>query len=196
MTRSSHLLHAEWLAEADAGHPSRAVRGAIGLFCAALLGAATALVGPAALAAGSPLTWAPPVQVDHQAPFRNHTQMDGVSCPGGGLCVAVDQSGDVVTSTDPAGGAAAWTETEVDSYQLDGVSCPSIGFCVAVDGAGDVVTSADPTGGAAAWTVTNVDGSNSLYGVSCPSSDLCVAVDGAGDVVIATDPTGGRRPGP
>jgi hypothetical protein len=41
--------------------------------------------------------------------------VEGVSCPSVGLCVAVDQVGDVVTSNNPAGGAAAWTVTHVDN---------------------------------------------------------------------------------
>ncbi|MEA2589962.1 MAG: hypothetical protein QOH66_2889 [Actinomycetota bacterium] len=38
-----------------------------------------------------------------------------VSCPGVSLCVAVDQLGDVVTSTSPLGGPAAWTVTPLSS---------------------------------------------------------------------------------
>jgi hypothetical protein len=69
---------------------------------------------------------------------------DGVSCPSSGLCVAVDEWGDVVTSTNPTGGASAWTVTHVDgSNFLSGVSCPSSGLCVTVDEIGDVVTGAN-----------------------------------------------------
>jgi hypothetical protein len=118
--------------------------------------------------------------------------LDGVSCPSVSLCVAVDDLGDVVTSTDPTGGASAWSVTDADgAYDLDGVSCPSSSLCVAVDDLGDVVTSTNPTGGARAWTVAAVDGSNALGRVSCPSVSLCVAVDQAGDVVTSTNPTGG-----
>jgi hypothetical protein len=162
------------------------------VFCAVLLAGGATLTSSVALAAGSPLTWAAPVRVDHQAPFGSPNQLLGVSCPSSGLCVAVDGAGDVVTSTNPTGGAAAWTVTDVDgSNYLNGVSCPSSGLCVAVDNNGDVVTSTDPTGGAATWTVTDVDGSNLLSGVSCPSSGLCVAVDSAGNAVTSTNPTAG-----
>ena len=80
-----------------------------------------------------------------------------MSCPRESLCVAVDTSGDVVTSTDPTGGASAWTVTEVGVDGPAAVSCPSAGLCVAADDHSDVWTSTDPTGGASAWTVTNVD---------------------------------------
>src|SRR4029077_19109748 len=121
------------------------------VFCAVLLAAGATLVSPAALAAGSSVTWAAPVRIDQRPPFC------AVSCPSSGLCVAVDNGGNVVTSSNPTGGAAAWTVTHVDgSNFLVGVSCPSSGLCVAVVQVGNVVTSSNPTGGAAAWTVTNV----------------------------------------
>jgi hypothetical protein len=170
----------------DPRHQRRMVRCLIGVFGGALLLGGAAVVSPVALAAAPPLTWAAPVSVD------SSPTMLGVSCPGTGLCVAVGSAGDVVTSTDPTGGAADWTVTDGDgSNSLDGASCPSSGLCVAVDNAGNVVTSTNPTGGASAWTATHVDGTDSLRGVSCPSSGLCVAVDNAGDVAISTNPTGG-----
>jgi Bacterial Ig-like domain (group 3) len=129
--------------------------------------------------------------------FSVCTSLTGVSCPSSGLCVAVDVSGNVVTSSNPTGGAAAWTVTHVDGLPygtnaLSGVSCTSSGLCVAVDGSGygNVVTSSNPTGGAAAWTVTQVDQPGYLTGVSC-TSGLCVAVDISGNVVTSSSPTGG-----
>jgi hypothetical protein len=115
----------------------------------------------------------------------------GVSCPSRTLCVAVGESGQAVVSSDPAGGAGAWTQSDVDgSHALFGISCPSIELCVAVDSAGDVLTSTDPTGGAQAWSATHLV-EHVLRAISCPSMSLCVAVDEAGDVVSAVDPTGG-----
>lgn len=129
------------------------------VLCTALLAGATTLFGPAVLAAPGPLlTWAAPVRVDYQAPFFGEA-VTGVSCPSTSLCVAVDNNGDVVTSTNPTGGAADWTVTYLEPAALTGLSCPTSGLCVAVDQAGNVITSSDPTGGPAAWTVTPVDGS-------------------------------------
>ena len=78
----------------------------------------------------SQLTWAAPVRVDHHPPFAGN-YITGVSCPSVNFCVAVDDSGNVVTSTNPTGGAAAWTVTNVGGYDLTGVSCPSSVLCVA-----------------------------------------------------------------
>jgi hypothetical protein len=103
----------------------------------------------------------------------------------------VDSGGNVVTSTNPTGGAGAWSTADiVGASFLSAVSCPTASLCVAVDSAGNVVTSTNPTGGASAWTVTDVTKpGGAIIGVSCPSASLCVAV-GKG-VVTSTNPTGG-----
>ena len=121
-----------------------------------------------------------------------------VSCADPSLCVAVDQSGNVITSTDPGGGTAAWTLSGIDSkVSLSGISCPDEMLCVAVGGtserqfpSGAVMTSTDPTGGAGTWKVVHLD-TSSLTAISCPSPSLCVAIDAAGDVHTSSDPTGG-----
>ena len=115
-----------------------------------------------------------------------------VSCASARLCVAVSGAGDVVTSTDPAAGASAWTVDNVDGTNpLRGVSCPSVSLCVAVDGAGNAVSSTDPAGGASAWKLARVDAVGSPRAIACPSVSLCVAVDGAGNAVSSTHPTAG-----
>ena len=171
------------------GSPTR-LAAAVVVLLGGLVGSAV-LTSPAS-AAGGPLGWSTPTQVDHQAPYNFGLNLAGVSCPSTSLCVAVDDAGDVLTSTDPAGGAGAWTVTDVDgSHALSGVSCPSTSLCVAVDSAGDVLSSTDPTGGGAAWNVVNVIEDDRIVGVSCSSTSLCVAVDVDGNVLASSDPTGG-----
>jgi hypothetical protein len=119
------------------------------------------------------------------------------------LCVAVDQSGFALTSTNPAG--AKWGRPfRIDSNgnaPLTGVSCPTVKLCVAIDASGNVITSTKPTRGSRAWKrPLHVDPTASpggdpagLTGISCPSTSVCVAVDGAtpGNIVSTLDPTGG-----
>ena len=55
----------------------------------------------------------------HVDPQSNATgylldRLDSVSCPTSSLCVAVDTNGNAITSTDPTGGASAWTVAQVD----------------------------------------------------------------------------------
>ena len=63
------------------------------------------------------------------------------SCPSSTLCLAVDELGNVLTSSDPADGrAAVWTATNVDGpNDMLGISCPAAWLCVAVDHAGRAV---------------------------------------------------------
>ncbi|HWF56410.1 MAG TPA: hypothetical protein VG223_17355 [Solirubrobacteraceae bacterium] len=159
------------------------------------LGVAAAAHAAAASSPG-PLVWTAPGGVDVRP-------IDSITCPSTVLCVAVDRGGQVLWSTDPAGGPGAWHAADVDGgNEMTSVSCPSTTLCVAVDGAGNVVTSPDPTGGPAEWAVAKFDpsatqnntdnaGAVLVRGVSCPSTGLCVAVDAAGNALISTDPTGG-----
>ena len=105
------------------------------------------------------------------------------------LCVGADDSGNVVTSTDPPGGDGAWTVTNVDSgNSLTAVSCPSTTLCVAVDPLGNALTSSAANGGASKWTVMpDIDANGSLVGVSCRAVGSCVAVDDSGYAVVGTN---------
>jgi hypothetical protein len=156
-------------------------------------------------AAGAPAStvippdWSTPAAFD----FAKHTygrDLVSESCPSATLCVAGDDHGNVVTSTDPTGGSAAWSVTNLDTNggYIEHVSCGSSSLCVAVDGFGDrIFTSTDPTGGTSAWAETDglVDSftntSDRLQGISCPSASLCVAVDFDGSILYSTNPTGG-----
>jgi hypothetical protein len=106
----------------------------------------------------------------------------------------------VVTSTDPTGGAAAWSAAQLAVPEsFEALSCPSTSLCVAGGVANpgtaspSIVTSTDPTGGASAWTATaGLSEDRAITSISCPSTKLCVAGAGPADVVLgSTDPTGG-----
>jgi hypothetical protein len=121
-----------------------------------------------------------------------------ISCPSSSLCVAADSSGNVLTSTDPAGGANTWSLAHVDGNTsgacdsnacFQGISCPSASFCAGVDSAGYVFTTTDPAAGAAGWSSAKISGEYDLTAVSCPSASLCVAVDNEGNVITSTSPT-------
>jgi hypothetical protein len=123
--------------------------------------------------------------------------LQAVSCASTTLCVAVGHEGSVYSSTDPTGGAGAWSigsAKDHGSPHLLGVSCPSNSLCVAVSGenggaAGRIVTSTAPTSGK--WQTVELPGAPDLRGVSCASTTLCVAVGAAGKIFVSIDPTGG-----
>jgi len=163
--------------------------------CAVLLALVVGLTASSTQAYASSLSWSEPAFVDHPD-ASSGVALSGIDCPSTGLCVAVDDSGNVVTSTNPTGGASAWTVTKIDSYFmanniLEGISCPSTSLCVAVDGNGNIVTSTNLTGVASSWHLVHLEAVGDVREVSCPSAELCVIVDGAGDVISSTEPTGG-----
>jgi hypothetical protein len=141
--------------------------------------------------AAQPLVWRGPVLVDRDTFGTRPFGLVSVSCPSVSFCAAVDYAGNVVTSSNPAGGARAWRLLHITDSFLTGVSCPAASLCVAVGTGGQVVASRDPTGGPGTWRASQLTGVSGLSAVSCPSVSLCVAVGGAGTVVSSTDPTGG-----
>ncbi len=126
--------------------------------------------------------------------------LTAVSCPSERLCVAVDDRGNVLTSTDPTGGPRTWAKRHVDRRggRLTAVSCPSASLCVAVDVHGNALASTEPAR-PGTWIANYVDRGadhitgrqTSLTGVSCPSLSLCVVVDSAGNVVTGSAPATG-----
>jgi hypothetical protein len=120
--------------------------------------------------------------------------IDGISCPTAELCVAVDDAGNVLFTSDPTGGPSAWHTAPVDTdNSLFAISCPTTGMCVAVDDAGNVVSSSAPTGAASTWTVAAADPGDALEAISCVSSSDCVAVDDAGNEINSLQPTAGAN---
>ncbi len=125
----------------------------------------------------------------HSATVDKRQSLAGISCGSTHLCVAVDQVGNVLTSTKPTAGERAWRRARIDSAPLNAISCrPKL--CVAVDNAGNVLSTTNPTGGARAWSIARLRLA-ALTHISCPSAGLCVALDSAGDAVSTTSPMGG-----
>lgn len=81
-----------------------------------------------------------------------------LACAGPSLCLAFDGSR-VFSSTDPAGGAGAWSAAELPpAGATEAASCPSPHLCVAVTDAGNALVSTHPTGGDHAWRASSLDG--------------------------------------
>jgi hypothetical protein len=141
----------------------------------------------AALSPAAHFRWTAP------EPISNGGEFASISCAPSGLCAAVDNNGDVVTTSNPAGGPSTWKTTNIVSdIGLADISCPTAQFCVATDSlSGDVLVSTDPTGGASAWQTFTLPTQGVLNGVTCTSPSFCIAVDNAGDVFTTTSPTGG-----
>jgi hypothetical protein len=118
----------------------------------------------------------------------------GLSCPSVRLCVAVDDAGDVITSTRPASQRPGWSLAHVASSAFRFLSCPSARLCVALDQDGDVASSTNP-GAVRSWHVFHLFTPNAYPSgetdgeLTCPSVHLCVGLaGGTGDILESTDP--------
>lgn len=116
-------------------------------------------------------------------------RLTGVSCPSVSLCVAVDDHGRVLSSTNPTGGAGAWRRVHVDPAAGEGlsaVSCASVTLCVAIDSS--ALSSINPAGGRSAWHAALVF---PVGLVSCPFVSFCALGALDGGLLTSTNPTGG-----
>jgi phosphodiesterase/alkaline phosphatase D-like protein len=144
-------------------------------------------VQTSAAEASSFVGWSGPAQVDGSA------SLSRISCPTASLCVAGDNQGDVVVSTSPTSGPAAWSTVPVaGSSKLVDTSCDPIdSFCMTVGGGSSdspgafyvSSTPADPR----TWSGGPLSGDPS--GVSCIAGQ-CVVVAGS-DALWTTDPQDG-----
>ncbi len=163
----------------------------IGLLAVSLATLALGLQ-PGAARAAAPLSWSAPASID---PGQMLTAVFCPSAPPEALCIAADNAGNVLTSTNPTGGASAWQKTNIDgTTPLTAVSC-EYEACVAVDNLGNLLIGPGPsTGGTGTWKKAAIDpGNGGLTGVSCPSRDIaqiqfCLAVDHAGNAVLSGGP--------
>jgi hypothetical protein len=132
----------------------------------------------------------------------NH--IDSIACRTAHFCVALDNntgggsvgaSAMTFTSTNPAGGATAWTAgAALQNVNSAGLSCLSTGFCVVGTDSGVewISNVTDPT---ATWEFMMGSTTGGIDSVSCPSAHLCLAVPhviamGNNDLV-STDPAAG-----
>jgi hypothetical protein len=124
-------------------------------------------------------------------------RLNAVSCPSPSFCAAVSYEGFIYVSTDPTGGAEAWSPTVINeghgNTHLTAVSCPSPSFCAAVSGgykaSGKVLTSTDPASGD--WQAAQLGSPLDLRGISCGTPSFCVAVAREGRIFVSTNPAGG-----
>lgn len=166
------------------------------MLLAALLAAVAVPVAIPGPAAATLLSWGKPVLIDHVRPLATRGEMTAISCASRSLCVAVDSTGDVLSTRDPAARRPRWSLIHIEGAQLTSISCPSVSFCAAVDAAGRVLSSSHPTTGD--WELTRVVPLSapvpeaSLTAISCASRSLCVALEGP-QLLVSRAPSGGAR---
>lgn len=144
--------------------------------------------------AGSSADWGNPGTSGGTLQIDGYNQLHGLSCSPGAstVCVGVGSGGNLVTSSDPAGGASKWAEANVDgSRTMEAIACPSSSLCLVGDNSGQIFTSSNPTDSSSWTTPTAISGAGAILQISCPSTSLCVGGDGNGSILTTTDPAGG-----
>jgi len=122
------------------------------------------------------------------SPIDSSYPLASVACPSSALCVAGDNGGDILFTTDPTAGS--WQiQRGVGASVIDAIACASREMCVAGDALGNIMSTTDQTGGS--WTRTGLNNGIGINGISCPLTTLCVAVDRSGGVLVSTNPTSG-----
>jgi hypothetical protein len=179
----------------------------------ALVALVLVLVAIPAGARADGLGWGAPVLVDAGAPYEHSLfDLEAVSCPSAGLCVAIDPDA-FVAWPNPGRGQPAWKSVSGPATAcpsgasgrscplfLSGVSCASASLCAAASGneaycgsspCGGLLTSTDPLDGD--WDGGASSPINPLTAVSCTPTGMCVAVGDAG--YISTVSPGSSPPG-
>jgi hypothetical protein len=112
-----------------------------------------------------------------------------ISCSSTELCVAIDDKGHAVTSTDPTDALPTWSASETGLITPSAISCAATALCVAVNSNGAASITTDPMAPAPSWATMPVGPPHVwIEDISCPTASLCVAVDREGDALTTTDP--------
>jgi hypothetical protein len=117
-----------------------------------------------------------PVGLD-AASGDSDNELDGITCRGTRLCVAVDTLGNVV-SFDPHSRRGGHLYKVAAGSALTSVACPTRGLCVLADSSGRVWIG---HAGGSYWIATRLHGASGLTSLACVTGTECVAVDSAGD---------------
>ncbi|HTU30328.1 MAG TPA: hypothetical protein VMF07_13175 [Solirubrobacteraceae bacterium] len=117
-----------------------------------------------------------PVGLD-AASGDSDNELDGITCRGTRLCVAVDTLGNVV-SFDPHSRRGGHLYAVAAGSALTSVVCPTRGLCMLADSSGRVWTG---HAGGSYWISTRLRGASALTAIACATGTECVAVDSAGD---------------
>ena len=116
--------------------------------------------------------------IDPNEIFVNGTWSDhltGISCASPDLCAVVENGGNIIVSTNPTGGAGAWTITPISNGVLETVVCPTNSECIAIGTQAYVST--NPAGGPSAWSGEPIaDPNRNHSSIACVSQNQCIAV--------------------
>src|SRR5579872_4186345 len=103
-----------------------------------------------ALANGSQaVSWSAPRSIEGP-PTGRGLQILSITCPTALLCLAVDEDGRLISSTNPGAASPIWSAPKnIDPLgEIESIACPSAALCLAVDSTGNVLISTNQASGA------------------------------------------------
>jgi len=132
------------------------------------------------------IRWHKPIRIERS----NWGGLDSVACPSVKLCVAVDQSGQVLWSKTPAG-TRHWHLVKADlGHSLTSISCPTTTFCAAVDDSGRMIWTNTPTGGRRKWSKpARIDTAEAPGGGPAGLTSISCTIATSTSVATTTTPT-------
>jgi hypothetical protein len=130
------------------------------------------------------------LEPSQQPAVEGYVALTDLSCPTSSFCAAVDDIGNVFTTSDPTGGAKHWRGQDVDDIEFKAISCASAHLCGAVDYYGRPFVSSSPAAGTWHSTVSPSSDYNGLFAVSCVGRSLCVSVLDDSTVDVTTNASG------
>jgi hypothetical protein len=151
---------------------------------------------------GSPSTWSfttLPFTFEEGSGATVVDDLGAISCASPSACVATDSVNQLLVSTRPGGGAAAWKAVTVGQFDYDSfiaVSCPLASLCAAGDVQnGQIAVSTNPT---RSWKLFRIaprvrNHAPAITAVSCTRTKFCLAGDQTGAIYSSSKPTAGAK---
>ena len=106
--------------------------------------------------------------------------LTAISCASSRSCTVIDSAGNVLSSTEPAGGTAAWngpsSVTTPMTASFTALACPSVRFCLATMNGSSGIFRGNAAG-IGSSPAASPDPNGTVSGVWCQSLTLCFASD-------------------
>jgi len=123
--------------------------------------------------------------------------LGNLSCPTSSFCATSDgwdyldyegpTIGNLIASSEPAGGAAAWRRSEPLNDGDFPVACAALGQCLTSDFSGNIYgVEAGAEMLSTTFAVEPLKYGRTLIGLACPSAEECLAIDTEGNLYTAT----------
>jgi hypothetical protein len=114
--------------------------------------------------------------------------LSSAACPGESLCLAGDNAGRILSTTNPTALGPKWRATTLPGAGgVVGLECPATSLCVAAGQNHRAAVSHNPAAATPDWVFTPAGPPFNPRDLSCPTVDRCVAVDSNNSAAVLDD---------